>query len=337
MGSDSNEVLWDLVSAATSMHVLRAFVVLGVPDAVPAEGIPLVEFAAATHAPPDRLRRFLHASSGLGLCNVASSDICTLTPAGRVLRSDAGNDVRTWAMLMTAPWIQRAWDRLPDAVRGNADDTFEAANGASFWENLASNPDAELLFDTAMAGSGAARGRALLGVLRQLRPRTVADVGGGDGSLLLTILDGCPATRGVLAERVAVLRGAVQAHADTRIDVVEADFFERVPAGGDAYVLSRVLHDHDDEPAVAILRSCRAAMSTGSRLLIVESIVPEWDDLAGGDRLSLAMKDLNMHVLVGGRERTIDEYRSLLGAAELLVEDIDSTTAGIDVIVAAPA
>lgn len=337
MGSDPHEVLWDLVSAATSMHVLRAFVALGVPDAVPAEGIPLVELAAVTQAPPDRLRRFLQASSGLGLCDVTSSDICTLTPAGAVLRADAINDVRTWMMLMTAPWIQRAWDGLPDAVRGKTDDSFEAANGASFWEYLVSNPSAELLFDTAMAGSGATRGRAVLDVLRQLRPKTVVDVGGGDGSLLLTILDGCPGTRGVLAERGAVLRGAVQAHGDTRIDVVEVDFFERVPAGGDAYVLSRVLHDHDDEPAVAILRSCRAAMSTGSRLLIAESIVPEWDHLAESDRLSLAMKDLNMLVLVGGRERTIDEYRTLLGAAELVVEDIDSTTPGIDVIVARPA
>ena len=94
VGRDSDEVLWDLVSAATSMHVLRAFVVIGVPDAVPENGIALVELAAATHAPPDRLRRFLRAASGLGLCDVSSSDICTLTPSGALLRSDAINDVR---------------------------------------------------------------------------------------------------------------------------------------------------------------------------------------------------------------------------------------------------
>ena len=212
-GGGNENVLWDLVAAATGIHVVRTFVTLGVADAVPAEGIDVERLSEAVGARSDRLRRLLWASSGLGLCDISTADVCMLRPAGAALRSDSDNPVRTWVMLMTAPWIQRAWAHLPDAVRDDGRVAFDEANGTSFWGYLAADADAESLFDRAMAASAPARARAVQDVVGRFGPTTVVDVGGGNGSLLAAVLDGCPGARGVLVERPAVARGAAEAHA----------------------------------------------------------------------------------------------------------------------------
>lgn len=197
---------------------------------------------------------------------------------------------------------------------------------------LGAHPEAEQLFDDAMAAGAGERGSVAAAVVAALDPRTIVDVGGGDGSLLALVLDACPNSRGVLAERGATLARA----ADHRIELVESDFFEYVPSGGDVYLLSRILHDHDDSGAARILRACRNAMADSSRLVILESILPRWDDLEPADQLGLATKDLNMLVLVGGQERTLEEYDVLLRNARFNIESTEGSRPGIDVITARP-
>jgi hypothetical protein len=136
--------------------------------------------------------------------------------------------------------------------------------------------------------------------------RTLVDVGGGGGVLLAAILDAAPHVSGVLFDRPEVAARAP-------LPAVAGDFFVDVPAGFDAYLLSRVIHDWPDAEAVAILRTCRRAMAGSARLLLVEAELPE----RAADHPAAIRMDLHMLTLLGGRERTRAEYAGLLAQADL--------------------
>jgi hypothetical protein len=152
--------------------------------------------------------------------------------------------------------------------------------------------------------------------------RRLVDVGGGPAVLLAEILRATPELRGVLMDREAVLPLA-RAHLERggvgdRAECMPGDFFASVPAGGDAYLLSRVLHDWNDADAGRILANCRAAMAPGARLLVVEAILPE----RAGDAPDVIRMDLHMMILLGARERTEEEFRRLLGDAGFRVQGV---------------
>jgi O-methyltransferase len=161
------------------------------------------------------------------------------------------------------------------------------------------------------------------------------DVGGGYGALLATILRNNPGTRGILFEQPHVIASAeeelVAAAVADRCTFVGGDFFVEVPAGGDAYVLSQILHDWDDERCVAILGQCRRAMPDHGKLLVVELVLPPGDEPFLGKWL-----DLHMLVLLGGRERTATEYDALFRAAGFKLARVVPTSPGPSVVEAIP-
>ena len=116
-----------------------------------------------------------------------------------------------------------------------------------------------------------------------------------------------------------------------RCTFVGGDFFAAVPAGGDAYVLSQILHDWDDEHCVAILERCRQAMPDHCKLLVVELVLPEGDEPSFGKWL-----DLHMLVLLGSRERTATEYDALFRAAGFELTRVVPTPPGPGVVEAVP-
>jgi SAM-dependent methyltransferase len=169
----------------------------------------------------------------------------------------------------------------------------------------------------------------------------VVDVGGGYGRLLTSLLQRYPAMRGVLLDTPAVIERArpqVQATgvAD-RCELVGGDFFADLPAGGDLYLLSRVLMDHDDEGSVRLLRNCRRAMTGQGRLHIIQIVLPCSEaDAARHLLFDGAMSNLNMFVLGLGAERTEEQYRALLARAGLMVAQIIPTRALMSIIEARP-
>jgi len=165
----------------------------------------------------------------------------------------------------------------------------------------------------------------------------LVDVGGRHGILLGAILRSAPDLHAVLVDQPAVVEEArrrltAEGVAD-RCQLVPGDFFAEVPAGADAYVLSRVLHDWTDD-ARRVLAACRAAMGPGSRLLVVEAILPE----RAADQPAVIRMDLHMLVLLGARERTEEEFRRLLAGAGFEVRRVVPTrsVAGLSVIEAGP-
>src|SRR5262249_753869 len=189
---------------------------------------------------------------------------------------------------------------------------FKHVHGIDFFEFLAKSPDRSAVFQASMVDRS--RREAVdvaaacdFGVFEQL-----VDVGGGQGVLLGTILAATPGLHGVLFDQPTVIESARRrlesAGLAQRCEFVAGDFFSSVPARGDGYILSRVIHDWDDAAAVRILTSCRQAMDRGAKLLLVEVVLPKLST----QQPSAIRMDLHMLVLLGGRERTAAEYEQLL-------------------------
>jgi hypothetical protein len=312
-GLPSRAAMQWLVTASWISHAVRTMAVLGLADHLAAGPRTVDELAATTGAHGPTLGRFLRTIAGLGLCATAEDGRVRLTPLGELLRADAPDSMRPYALAITSPAFQRAWDELPEAVRAG-EATFPRANGVGFWEYMTAHPDEGALFDGAMTGAAVARGEALLTARDLSSVGKLVDVGGGQGRLLATALGAVPGLRGLLFDRPAVLGGAEAvlraAGVADRCELVGGDFFAAVPTGGDAYVLGQILHDWPDAEALEILRVCHRAMAPGARLWIVELTIQPGD---GFDRAKLL--DLNMLVLFGAKERTAAEYRTLLEAA----------------------
>jgi hypothetical protein len=193
------------------------------------------------------------------------------------------------------------------------------------WEYRRRHPEDGEVFDAAMRALSRADSVGILAAHDFGGYGTVADIGGGTGAVLAAVLAAHPAVRGLLFDQPHVVSGADgvlgAAGVAERVRVVPGDFFVEVPAGADAYVLARVLHDWSDEDAARILRRVRAAMTADARLLLLEGVVgpPNEDPL-------VKFLDVMMLVSAGGRERTEVEWRELLAGADL--ELVGVTRAG---------
>jgi hypothetical protein len=189
------------------------------------------------------------------------------------------------------------------------------------WTRLAERPEAARLFDEAMQSiTQGASGRLITNYPFE-KFGWIVDVGGGNGSLLLPVLEVHPVMRATIFDLPHVADAArsriAAAGLSDRCEAVGGDAFVAVPAGADAYVLKGVIHDWEDKEAVAILRTCRAAMSTASKLILIERILPEQIDANDAPTRAKFIHDINMMVNPGGRERTEAEFRNLLSQAGL--------------------
>jgi hypothetical protein len=260
------------------------------------------EVAEAVGADPDAITRVLR---GLALEDVVSEQDgrFALTPVGALLPALEGS------LRVRGELYYHGAEGLLDAVR-HGGTAFERIYGASFFEHLATHATHEAAFDASMAGRSQQEASAVVNAYDFTRFQTLVDVGGGRGLLLDAVLAAAPTLRGTLVDRPAAV-AAARALLGDRAECVEGDFFERLPAGADAYLLSRILHDWHDPDALRILTVLHQAMRPDSTLLIVDAILPEHaKDEPGAIRM-----DLHMLLLFGARERSEAEFRALLADA----------------------
>jgi hypothetical protein len=321
--------LLQLISGYWLTQCVAVAAELGVADALAGGPLDVDTLAARVGADAGALHRLLRALASLGVF-AGDADGYALTPLGECLRRDAEDSLRSLAIMRGSEWQWRAWRDLRGSVRTGVG-AFERVHGQPLFDWLAQHPAESAVFGAAITGHTAQMGRALAGACDLSGVATLVDVGGGHGVILAALLGRHPQLRGTLLEQPHVLRetqtaGVLNACAG-RVDLVGGDFFESVPAGADAYLLSHVLHDWDDDPAVRILETVRAAMRPASRLLIAEMVVPE-DDAPHFSKLL----DLEMLVMLGGRERTLAEYRRLLDAAGLQLLDVQPTPSPVSVL-----
>ncbi|MFG2719005.1 methyltransferase [Streptomyces sp. NPDC048416] len=257
------------------------------------------------HAPS--LRRVLRLLAMHGLFTQDEKDTFGLTDAGQALRTDVPGSQHAVALLFTDEMFRRAAVGIPDAVRTGTT-PFEAAYQVPFFDHLAVSPGERELFDTGMASMSGRTDDLIVGSYPFPAEGTVVDVGGGRGGLLHAVLRRERALHGVLFDRPDTVSDHVLDTEEVRgrWSVRGGDFFSSVPSGGDLYLLKRILHDWSDEECVRILGAVREAATPGTRLLVIDSVLPD-----NGDPHPAVELDIVMMMLVTGRERTAREFEDL--------------------------
>ena len=301
---------------------------IGIADLLAAGPRTAGELAGETRTHGGSLYRLLRALASVHMFREDAEGRFSLTEMGKLLRSDAPGSKRSMAIMAGAEFY-RSWGGLLSSVEtGGA--AFDRVFGEPFFRYMGANPDRWRIFDAAMTGVHDSETVPVLEAY-DFRPfHTIVDVGGGSGLALSAILGRHAEARGILFDLpdVAKRAGEVVARAgiSDRCRIVGGDFFESVPAEGDAYLLRHVLHDWEDREAVAILRNCREAMRPGGRVLVVESLIPP-----GNDPCFVKWLDLMM-LVVGGRERTEEQYAGIFSAAGLRLTRIVRTAHEVSVI-----
>jgi predicted O-methyltransferase YrrM len=317
--SDPRAALFRLIWGFTLSQALYAVAKLGVADVMrPGEPLPVADIATRVGADADALYRILRALAAEGLFREGPERAFRLTQTGEVLRDDIDGTMR-YVAIMNAEQLYPVWTHVLEVVRSGAPAT-EQLWGKSHFDRLAERPEEAEIFNRAMAGGAAIRFATLL-ALDWSAIRIVVDIGGGTGGILLRLLAREPHLHGILFDLPHLAdeaRAAIAAAGlDDRCEFVGGSFFETIPANGDAYLLAQVLHDWDDADSTRILRACRAAIADGSRLVVLEQIVPD-----GNEPHPSKLLDLHMLVVVGGRERSEAEFRDLLAAGGFRLQRI---------------
>ena len=221
------------------------------------------------------------------------------------------------------PHELHAWAEAEHSLR-TGEASFSAHYGASFFDWMAEHPDANRRFNDTMGRKTSTLLDAGLPLMTWPETGTVIDVGGGNGVLLERVLSPRPGLRGVLFDQSHVVPAALErfraAGLADRVEIVTGSFFEAIPAGLDVYVLSNILHDWEDERAVAILERCREAMRPAARLVLFEAVLVDDGTPDLGQLL-----DLHMLVLLGARERTAAEWEALLARGGFVLDRITPT------------
>jgi hypothetical protein len=311
---------------AQAVHVAAR---LGVADLLRDGPRSAAELATATQTQPRALYRLLRALASVGVFAEDDRQRFALTPLADCLRSDVPGSQR--AMTITAGELfYPAWAELLYSVQ-TGKVAFDKVYGMPVFDYLTRNPDQARLFDETMVGVHGRETGAMLDAYDLGGIRVLADIGGGNGSLLIATLTRHPALRGILYDLPGVAENArariAAAGLADRCQVIGGSFFDDVPAGADAYLLRHIIHDWDEKKSIQILQNVHQAMPADGRLLLVESVIPEGNEPSFGKLLDLAMM-----VIPGGEERTAAEYEKLYVAAGFRLTRIVPTAAEVSVI-----
>lgn len=295
---------------------------LGIADHLAAGPMSGGEIAAACECDAGALSHLLRALVACGVLSQDADDRFGLTGVGQALRADDSRSALELILLYGSPPVWQAWAYLQQSMKTGGT-AFAAAHGMSAFEYCAANPETARLFHGAMAQETSVLPGQLVACHDFAGTRCVADIGGGNGTLLAGVLRLIPGLCGVLTDTKHGLAGAAdvlaRAGVADRCEIVEADFFEEVPKA-DVYLLKSVVHDWDDDDAARLLGTCRRAMGDAGRLLLVERLLPSrvtsaYDPL-------MVRNLLNMPAIIGGRERTRSDFAGLLARSGLTLTQV---------------
>ena len=294
-------------------QVVAAAARFGVADLM-ARGVHDVDsLAQECGADPNALYRLLRGCAAIGICLETDPRHFTLTPAGECLRSDGETSLRDFLIAETAPGHWLPWGKLYEAVRDGHSVAGEVL-GMPPWEYYAKNPEEGLSFARGMGNLSAIVAQDVTRVYDASGFKKIVDVGGSQGVLLASLLATNPDATGVLFDLPEVIANAP---VDPRIERVGGDFFKECPPGGDLYLLKSILHDWPDDRCTEILKSIHGAAKPGAKLLIVEMLLPDTPQPS-----PVALMDLNMLVMLDGRERTAADMAALLATGGFRVERV---------------
>lgn len=337
-GGEAMEMALKMVEMISGFWVSRVIYIaakLGLADQLKTGAKTAEEVAEATRTHAPSLYRVMRALSGAGILFEDEEKRFSLTPLGETLRSDVPFSLRAFATSELGEVHYPSWGALLHTVK-TGERAFDHVFGTDCWDYFGKHPEYAQVFNQSMTE-----------VTRFIEPAItkaydfsvfakIVDVGGGHGGLITSILKKSPQSKGVIMDAPQVVQGArerIEAEGlEERCEAVAGNFFEAVPAGGDAYVMKHIIHDWDDREAIAILRNCRKAIKEGGKLLLIEAVIP------GRNQPGLPVfGDLVMMLIPGGRERTAEEFAALFEAAGFRLQRVIPTESPMCVIEAVTA
>lgn len=334
MAAEENIQLLQIMGGAVLSRMVAAMAEFGIADLIePGASRPVGELAAATGCHEQTLYRCLRYLASHDIFEENPRGSFALTPLAAALRADADGSFRAGARMLGRmfPAVAQLEDTLRDGENG-----IVKAFGQPLFEYLPNHPDLAAIFDGGMTAIHGPETPAMLEAFDFSGIGTLADVGGGNGSLLTPLLLKYPAMKGILFDLGHVIERAKanlrKAGLGDRCEVREGNFFEAFPAGADAYLMRHIIHDWNDQQSVQILKNCRAVMPPHGRLFIVETVVPTGNEPSPAKEFDMAML-----IYPGGMERTEDEYRALFSAAGLELAGVTPTPSPVSVIEGRPA
>jgi SAM-dependent methyltransferase len=319
---DAANRMYEMIVGYWMSQIAGSVARMRIPDRLAGGGQTAAQLATELDCAPDAMFRLLRAASTAGILEARDDGTFALTPVGSTLRSDIPGSLRGLAATLTSPCHWLPWGRLDDAIRTGTCPA-PAALGNQFFGYLSEHADELFEFTEAMEELSSLISTQVAGLLDLAGAKEVVDVGGGSGTLMAALLEANPAIHGTIVERpemIPIARGLLSARGvDSRCDVVEGDFFRAVPPA-DVYILKLITHDWDDDHAAAILRNCAGSLRPDGKVVVIDALVPEH-----GSQPLPVLLDLHMHAVLGGRERTADEFRKLLRGAGLSLDRIIET------------
>ena len=305
---------------------------LRLPDYLADAPMGAEELASETGTQARALYRVMRTLASLGFFSEDAEHRFTLCPLGAVLKS--GTPSHSAAMTLAGPMFTGSYDQLLYSVQ-TGKTAFAKTFGVPIFDWLSTHPDEAALFNGTMMGFHGMEPPAIAAAYDFSGFGTIVDVGGSTGNMLATILAKYPGPRGILYDLPHVVGNAPafleQRGLANRVNVEAGSFFDSVPSGADAYILSHVIHDWNHEQCLTILNNCRRAMKSDGRLLLVEMVLPDGNAPHPGKML-----DIVMLTIPGGEERTATEYGALLDEAGFRMTRLVPTASLVTIVEAVP-
>jgi hypothetical protein len=322
--------LVQLAMAHWGSHVVYVAAKLGLADLLAKGPMSAEQLAERTETHAPSLYRLMRTLASLGIMSEDSSHRFSLTPVGEAMKTGAPGAARATILTIASPWWNTGFGELMYSVQ-TGKSGFEKIVQMPIFDWFAEHPEEASLFNETMLGIHGAEPAAVAAAYDFAGAKTIVDVGGSTGNLLATVLERNPKSQGILFDMPHVVREAPaflksRGLAD-RIKIEPGSFFESIPAGGDAYMMSHIIHDWSEEQCLTILSNCRRVMNADTRLLIIEMVLPPGNTPHPGKML-----DMMMLVGPGGRERTAEEYGELLSKAGLRLTKVVPTDSAVSVV-----
>jgi ubiquinone/menaquinone biosynthesis C-methylase UbiE len=308
---------------------------LGIADYLRDGDKTAAELAAATDTHADSLYRVLRMLAMVGVFEQKGDDRFALTPLSETLLTDSPFSLRAGAIAEMGEVHYEAWGNIMHSVK-TGEIAFDNNFGMNIWQYFETDREKAQNFNKYMASSSESVSQAIVEAYNFSESQKLVDVGGGLGGMISAILRANPNLSGVLFDAPSVVEKAreflINAGVSERCETIGGDFFESVPAGGDVYTLRWIIHDWEDGLSIKILKNIRNVLPPNGKLLLFEAVVPQ----NGQPHFSKFM-DLIMLTMTGGRERTAEEYESLLGKADFKVTRVIPTASFMSIVEAVPA
>jgi hypothetical protein len=313
--------LRELVFGAACAAALRAAARLGVADALGDRPMSVEDLATAVKTEPKPLRRLLRALTCYGVFAEQEDGTFAHTDMSRLLREDDPGSLRYISLWCTEPWTWDAWPKLDEAVRTGRS-VVEDLYGKEFFVYLNEDaPESAEVFNRAMTTSSEQSAREVAQLLDLSGSSSVADIGGGQGHVVASLLEKYPSMHGTLLDLPRVVENADPrlrqggSLAD-RVRIVAGDCRVTIPVQADVYIIKNIL-EWDDDSTARTLRNVIEAGGPGTRVVVIENLVDDTPSM----RFSTAM-DLLLLLNVGGAKHTTDSMVGRLTGAGLIIDDI---------------